>query len=186
MKKRRRLLIVAAAALAILVIAGIVGVEYIVPPRRVEPAAAPVSPVATPHITATLFFATPNGQKLLPVRREVPLADSLGVQVLTAQLAPAPAPYVSVIPKGTKLRQFFVTEGGDAFVDLTPEVTTAHPGGSTAELLTVYAIVNAITSNLPAVQRVQILVDGKEVDTIAGHVDMRRPIGRDASLISQP
>jgi hypothetical protein len=45
--------------------------------------------------------------------------------------------------------------------------------------------VNAVTANLPAVQRVQILVDGKEVDAIAGHVDIRRPLTRDASLVRE-
>ena len=65
---------------------------------------------------------------------------------------------------------------GDAFVDLSPELSSAHPGGSTNELLTVYAIVHAVTANLPAVQRVQILIEGKEVDTIAGHVDVRRQV----------
>jgi hypothetical protein len=50
-------------------------------------------------------------------------------------------------------------------------------------LLTVYAIVNAVTTNLPAVQRVQILVDGKEVDTIAGHIDVRRPLTGDLSRV---
>ncbi len=68
-------------------------------------------------------------------------------------------------------------------MDLSREVTSAHPGGSFTEMLTVYAIVNAVTANLPSVQRVQILVDGCEVDTIAGHSDMRRPIVRDASLV---
>ena len=61
-------------------------------------------------------------------------------------------------------------------------ISAAHPGGSLTELLTVQAIVNAVTANLPAVQRVQILVDGKEVDTIAGHVDIRQPLVRDTSL----
>ena len=42
-----------------------------------------------------------------------------------------------------------------------------------------------MTANLPAVQRVQILVDGKEVDTIAGHVDVRRPLERDTSLVRE-
>ena len=95
------------------------------------------------------------------------------------QLQDAPQPYIQVIPKGTKLRAFYVTDRGDAFVDLSGDVVSAHPGGSLTELLTVYAIVNAITANLPAVQRVQLLVDGKEVDTIAGHVDVRRPLERD-------
>jgi spore germination protein GerM len=108
-----------------------------------------------------------------------------GRQILIAQLQAAPQPYISVIPEGTALRAFYITERGDAFVDLSGAISTAHPGGSFTELLTVYAIVNAVTSNLPAVQRVQLLVDGKEVDTLAGHVDIRRPLSRDASLIKE-
>jgi hypothetical protein len=37
-------------------------------------------------------------------------------------------------------------------------------------------VVNAITVNLPAIMRVQILIDGKEADTLAGHVDLRHPL----------
>jgi hypothetical protein len=95
-------------------------------------------------------------------------------------------PYVSVIPAGTTLRAFYVTDRGDAFVDLSPEISTAHPGGSTTELLTVYALVNAVTTNLSSVQRVQILVGGKEADTLAGHVDLRRPFERDTALVKTP
>ena len=66
-----------------------------------------------------------------------------GRQILTVQLQDAPQPYVQVVPKGTKLRAFYVTERGDAFVDLSGDVVSAHPGGSLTELLTVYAVVNA-------------------------------------------
>jgi hypothetical protein len=51
------------------------------------------------------------------------------------------------------------------------------------ELLTVYTIVNAITTNLPDVQSVQILIDGHEVDTLAGHVDLRRPLRKNEAFI---
>jgi hypothetical protein len=51
--------------------------------------------------------------------------------------------------------------------------------------MTVQAIVNAVTANLPAVKRVQIMVDGREVDTIAGHVDVRRPLTPDTSLVKE-
>jgi germination protein M len=154
-------------------------------PRAAEPPATS-STTETPHIAATLFYASAEGDSLVAVRGEVALAegiDAQGRQIVMTQLGPAPSPHVSVIPKGTTLRAFFVTERGDAFVDLSREVTTAHPGGSLTELLTVHAIVNAVTTNLPAVQRVQIMVDGKEVDTLAGHVDIRRPLSRDASLV---
>jgi hypothetical protein len=155
--------------------------------RNVEPpvATTPAAPGETPHIAATLFYATAEGDALLPVQREVPLAEGLvaqGRQILTMQFAPPPAPYVSAIPAGTTLRAFYVTDKGDAFVDVSG-IGASHPGGSLTELLTVHAIVNAVTANLPAVQRVQILVDGKEVDTIAGHVDIRQPLPRDTSLV---
>ena len=39
--------------------------------------------------------------------------------------------------------------------------------------------------NLPAVTGVQILIDGKEVDTLAGHVDLRRPLRRNRSLMAR-
>ena len=147
-------------------------------------------PPATPDrplIAATLFYATPEGDALMPIRREVPFAEGLvaqGRQILIAQLEPPPSPYVSTIPAGTMLRSFYVTDRGDAFVDLSS--MSGHPGGSLTELLTVQAIVHAVTANLPAVQRVQILIGGKEVDTLAGHVDIRRPLIADDALLREP
>lgn len=159
--------------------------------RDGETAVATSKPAAsetpTPHIAATLFYATPEGDALMPIRREVPLAEGVvaqGRQILISQLETPPSPYVSAIPMGATVRAFYVTDKGDAFVDLSG-ISAAHPGGSLSELLTVHAIVNAVTANLPAVQRVQILVDGKEVDTIAGHVDIRRPLARDTSLVRE-
>jgi hypothetical protein len=152
-------------------------------------ASTPSTSKETAHITATLFFGAPDGQMLVPVRRDVVLADTVveqGRQILNAQLSEMPQPpNVSVIPPGTRLRAFYVTDRGDAFVDLSSDVITGHPGGSLNELLTVYAIVDAVTANLPAARRVQILVDGKEADTIAGHVDLRRPLSRDDSLVRE-
>ena len=153
-------------------------------------AAAGAAPAAdVPHITATRFYAAEDGQALSPVRRDVPLAEGdvpQGREILAMQLQPAPAPYLSAIPATTSLRAFYVTERGDAFVDLSSDVSTKHPGGSFTELLTVYAIVNAVTANLPTIQRVQILIDGKEAETLAGHVDLRRPLIRDVTLVREP
>ena len=64
-----------------------------------------------------------------------------------------------------------------------PSCKQNHPGGTTNEILTVYSLVSALTSNLPAVTGVQILIDGKEVDTLAGHLDLRRPIEQDARWV---
>src|ERR671910_197095 len=64
------------------------------------------------------------------------------------------------------------------------DVRKNHPGGTTNETLTVYALVSALTSNLPAVSSVQILIEGKEVDTLAGHLDLRRPIEQDLKWVT--
>jgi hypothetical protein len=96
-------------------------------------------------------------------------------------------------PFRTTLRGIYVAERDcdatgatckrDAFVDLSPEARTKHTGGALDELFSIYAIVDAITVNLPAISRVQILVDGKEVDTLAGHVDLRRPLEKNLKWV---
>lgn len=158
-------------------------VEPIAAPSAVPPAAETAAETA--HIRATLFVGSSDGTSLATVQREVPLAAdpvAQGRQILLALLQPAPSPYVSLIPAGTMLRAFYIADG-DAFVDLSPELSSAHPGGSFTELLTVQAIVQTVTSNLPSARRVQILIDGMEVDTLAGHVDLRRPLAPDPSVI---
>jgi hypothetical protein len=164
-------------------------------PAQVDPAAtaapAPAAPPeapAVPKIKATLFFASEDGLHLVPTEREVPLAEGAVAQarsVVEAQLsAEAPAPLVSTIPKGVTLRGIFVSERNEVFVDLDPAIRTAHPGGTQQELMTVYTIVNTLLTNLPALQHVQILIGGKEVDTLAGHVDLRRPLRKNDALVA--
>ena len=148
----------------------------------------PAMSAEVPRIAATLYFASPDGRALVPVLREVPLAEGVvpqGREILAAQLQPPPPPYGAVMPAGTQLRAFHVTERGDAFVDLSFDADARHVGGTSAELLAVYAIVHAVTANLTTIQRVQILIDGREADTLAGHVDLRRPLEPDMSRVRE-
>jgi hypothetical protein len=165
---------------------------------RPAPGVAPVDPAVTappaadapavPKIKATLYFASEDGLRLVPAEREVPLAEGAVAQarsILEAQLSAEPqAPLVATIPKGAALRGIYVSERNEVFVDLDPAIRTAHPGGSLQELMTVYTIVNAILTNLPDLQEVQILIGGQEADTLAGHVDLRRPLRKNEALIA--
>jgi spore germination protein GerM len=151
---------------------------------RVPPAAP--SATAGRRIKAHLLYVAEDGLRLTSVEREVAYGEGTmeqARQIVEAQIAPVADPLVSAIPPGTRLRALFVTDRGEAYVDLTREIASAHSGGTTAELLTVYSIVDAITVNLPAVTSVQVLVDGKEVETLAGQVDLRRPLGKNLSWI---
>ena len=156
-----------------------------------RPSSASPSPAAanarTPgrKIKARLYYVSLDGTRLTGVDREVVYADGASAQaqeIVAAQLVSAAAPLVSAIPPGTTLRALYLNDKGEAYVDLSKDVSAAHTGGMQDELLTIYSVVNALTSNLPAVTSVQLLVDGKEVDTLAGHIDLRKPLGKNLDL----
>jgi hypothetical protein len=183
---------VAAWTVVIVVVAAGLGMALVLLPRYLAGTAErPSSPEPAPaaaarHIKATLYYVSDDGLRLVPIEREVPFGEGVldqAKRIVEAQIAPVQAPLTSAVPPGTTLRSVYISERGEAFVDLSPEITSAHPGGALNELLTVYAIVDALTTNLPAVTGVQILVDGREVDTLAGHVDLRRPLATSLLLI---
>jgi spore germination protein GerM len=152
-------------------------------------AAGPAASATDPQrrITATLFYVSEDGMALVPAQREVPFAEPVveqARQVVLAQIAPVEAPLASAIPAGTSLRAIYLSDKGDLFVDLSPELTSGHPGGALEELFTVYSLVNALTVTLQAITRVQILVDGKEVDTLGGHVDLRNPLSKNLAWVT--
>jgi hypothetical protein len=177
----------ALGALVVLVVVALVWMLAAISPRspmRSAPAVASQPAAGAPagperKIKATLYYISEDGLSLPGVQREVAFADSIGEQarrIIEAQLTDPPAPYASAVPAGTALRSLFIGQRGEAFVDFGGEIRAKHPGGALEELFTIYAIVNSLTVNLPAVTRVQILIDGKEADTLAGHVDLRHPL----------
>jgi spore germination protein GerM len=181
------------SAIAILVIAGSWWLVRAAIHRRsaAGTTAATTQPGATGttaarKITATLYFVSEDGMNLVGVQREVPFGETVidqARQIVIAQLAAPPDPLASALPPSTTLRTLYLTERGDAFVDLSSDARTKHTGGALDELFAVYAIVNALTTNLPAITRVQILIDGKEVDTLAGHVDLRHPLQKNLKWV---
>jgi spore germination protein GerM len=67
------------------------------------------------------------------------------------------------------------TDSGTVYLDFSSELVASHPGGSAAEYCTVASIVRTVGENFPEVQRVQILVDGSQIETIAGHIRADEP-----------
>jgi spore germination protein GerM len=185
-------LVAVSIALA-LAIGALVWVLVSGPSESQAPGAKPSQPgsteTATRKIAAHLYYIAEDGVHLVTVDREIEYGEGAVEQasrILEAQLGPAPAPFSTAIPEGTKLRAVFVSSLGEAYVDLSPEMGARHPGGSLNEFLTVYTIVNALTTNLPAITAVQILVDGKEIDSLAGHVDLRRPLQENVRWVAPP
>ncbi len=173
-----------AAALVTLIV---VGPRWLAAPPP-EEAAAPAAAVEARRIHARLLYVSEDGTRLTAVEQEVLFGEGATEQakrIIEAQVAPPKPPLVSAIPAGTKLKTVFVTSKGEAYVDLSPELRANHPGGTTNEILTAYTLVGALTLNLPAITGVQILVDGKEVDTLAGHLDLRHPLEPDGRWMGE-
>ena len=150
---------------------------------------APSMPSDGETVEATLFYVSDDGMRLVGIKQPLELRPATAAQarvIIEAQLTDPPHPLLSPIPTGTELRAFYLTNRGEAFVDLSEEVTLNHSGGSLEELFTVYAVVNAVTANLSSINAVQILVNGQEVDTLAGHVDLQRPLELNMRWVAAP
>lgn len=186
--KRRDLVLygsLAAGLIAALIALGVFLPRWLsTPPEEGTAQETPAAEVR--KIRARLFYVAEDGVRLAPVEQEVLYGEGTLEQakrIVEAQLGPARAPLASAIPAGTKLRTIFLTQGGTAYIDLSQEISAAHPGGTTNEILTVYTLVNALTVNLPAITGVQLLIDGREIDSLAGHLDLRRPFGQDLQWV---
>ena len=83
----------------------------------------------------------------------------------------------------TDVRAVFLTLDGTAYVDLSSDLLSSVSPGIEAESLAVYSIVNSITTNIPSVKRVKILIQGQEVETLEGHADLTDAIVPDPSLV---
>ena len=159
-----------------------------------EDAAASPAPVeaegegdATQKISVKLFFVAPDQPALLIEDREVPYSADLARQARTVveELVKGSRKGLgATLPAETRVIDTFVTTEGVAYVDLSGEASAKHAGGSRNELLSVYSVVNSLTSNFPAVKRVQILVDDRQAATLAGHVDLTRPLPSDLTFLA--
>ena len=141
------------------------------------------------RINVRLYFEAPDRDGLLPEEREVAFSSDLARQLRTVveELAKGSTTgLLATLPAGTRVLEVFVQARGVAYVDLSSEAASGLPGGSKAELLTVYSVVNTIVTNFPAVSRVRIVVDDQPVASLGGHVDVSRPLPPDMTLVALP
>lgn len=89
----------------------------------------------------------------------------------------------AVFPKKTKLLKIAVS-GGTARVDFDKTLRTGFVGGSTGEEMLVGSLVNTLTE-FPEIKQVQILIDGQEIESLSGHLDLSGPVKRMDELIKK-
>jgi germination protein M len=196
-RSRRRWL--AAAAVSILAAAGVfLALRRGGGEAEIEPAVGQAiivdeeAPLADPTRSAerqvVLFFAHENSDGLVPERRSIYVTSSLADQarqVIEGLIrGPRRALSLPVLPREAGLRDVYVDREGNAYVDFSAELTQRHPGGTEAEIASLYAVVNSLTYNFEGIRSVRILIDGEERETLAGHIDLTRRYYRDMSRLA--
>jgi len=136
----------------------------------------------------TLFFSEEEGEYLVGEKREIPKRDRVEEEAreTIAELIRGPqGAFIPTVPSRAKLLTLQIDAQGLAKVNFDQALSREHPGGSSAEMLTLYSIVNSLTLNFPQIKRVQILIDGKAVDSIAGHISLKQPVSFNPSIVKK-
>ena len=133
-----------------------------------------------------LYFADLNGQRLSIERREITgeNREDLFARVVEELLrGPTDGNRLRTLPETTQIRTVYFRDG-TVWVDFDAAVRDEHPGGTWTEVLAVYSIVNTMVENFSEVDWVQILIEGGQSDTLAGHVDISGPLTSRVQLLS--
>ncbi len=127
-----------------------------------------------------LFLLESDGLKLTPINVELRLYSELTErlkQIVSALIKETPTNYRNPIPRGTLLNEVYIDTQKTAYLDFSHHLTDGHIGGTTAEFQTVTAILKTVFDAFPDnIIHVQILIDGKETETLAGHINLSQPL----------
>ena len=140
---------------------------------------AEIQEVAEETRSVTLYFASRDADGLVAETREVPVREGIvsEVKAVIAALVSGPESDdgVSAIPSGTRILQvFWVEDSQTLFLDFNRGITTGD--GSTAEYYIITTIIRTIGANFPQAARLQLLVEGYPVETLAGHYGVSKPL----------
>jgi hypothetical protein len=100
-------------------------------------------------------------------------------QILLALMAgpdPKEANAAPCFGLGAAYLELYLDGKGLAVVDLPQATVDALPGGTSAEVATLYCLIRSLAQNLPNVTRVQLLIDGQTPESLRGHLDLQEPL----------
>lgn len=132
----------------------------------------------------TVYNSTKDAKYLVAEPHVVPKNDQPGKTAMELLIAGTKnVELVSVMPSGTKLKNISI-KNKIAYVDFNDKLIKNNSGGSAEEILLVAGIINTLTE-FKEIQKVQIMVDGKKIDTISGHLDIGEPLSRSEKIIKK-
>jgi spore germination protein GerM len=176
----RHLIIAVAILLAITLGMGFYVLRMRARVDRTEISATNTQPVAPPvsgsSEQVTLYVAYDDAGVLRPksVRITLPTGrQERAAEILRALLTLyldkfSPHP----LGPGSDIRDVYLVDPGLAVIDLNAAFADNHRSGVLVEELSVVSLVQTLSANIPGINRVKILVEGNERETLAGHADL--------------
>jgi len=83
--------------------------------------------------------------------------------------------YIS--PYGVRLLELYMDKEGIVYIDLGSEMTRNFKGDVMEEYNLIAGLYNSIKKAVPSISSVKVLIEGKEVESLGGHIDISRPVG---------
>lgn len=127
-----------------------------------------------------LYFAQEDSPEYIETKLIVAKTDPLRQQMsrLIARIGrkPGKAGDPSLWPLSFKVRSAYLRSGGILILDFEKAVQYNQGVSAYTELLATRSLLRTITANFNEIQRVQFLIGGQESETLAGHVDITRPL----------
>jgi len=135
----------------------------------------------------TVYFSDANERFLVPEKRYVPKEEKPSDQareLVKVLLDGSRTGFVNTFPEKVEVTNVKIDDG-TAYVSFNKNLMKNHPGGSASEMATIYSLTNTLTKNIPTIKKVKIMVAGKEIESIKGHIDTRQAFGANKELIVQ-
>lgn len=154
-----------------------------------KPAQPEQKPVVTTERTertmnVKVYYPDDSGMRLVEVEREILVDDATDKYTAAVESLmddPIEDNLTRIFPKNAAIRSVTVRDGL-ATVDFDGSILKGFVGGSTGEEFLIGSIVDTLT-NFPEVTSVRFLVDGQEIETLSGHMDLSAPLERMNNLI---
>jgi spore germination protein GerM len=127
-------------------------------------------------VKVVLYFTDEDGLHLVPEERNVSKGGQTLEEVIVRELIKGPeeAGHHRTIPEEAKLLSVSVVDS-IAYVNFSKEFATKHWGGSTGETHTLMSVTNSLCE-LEGIDKVQFLLEGDKMETLAGHWDISQPL----------
>jgi spore germination protein GerM len=133
-----------------------------------------------------LFFSDENELFLVPEKRYVVKEKSIPDQakeIVSALLSGSKLGNVNTFPEKARVKNVKLDTEQTAHVNFDHNFLKNHPGGTTSEIATIYSLTNTLIYNIPSIQRVKILVEGKTILSIKGHVSTQNAFSMEKERI---